>query len=154
MGGAPHQAKICPSPAPLPHLEKLNWSSIKFLQQNINLSKTRKCDKKWLPFLNPWLFVEAWVFSIEWTIFLSIFLDVKRMSVNSFFLRLARLWSFLPIECFSFTYDLNGIKSRINRHFINCRFFLNRFPLCFNRSRNSMSSNSIYFLVHREWGGS
>ena len=37
--------------------------------------------------------------------------------VNSFFLRTARLWNSLPIECFPLTYDLSGFtKSRINRH--------------------------------------
>ena len=35
------------------------------------------------------------------------------------------------IECFALTYDLNGVKSRINIH-LNCRFFLNRFPIYFN----------------------
>ena len=40
--------------------------------------------------------------------------------VNSFFPCTARLWNSLPIECFPLTYDLN------------CRFFLKRFPVCFN----------------------
>ena len=52
--------------------------------------------------------------------------------VNSFFPLTARLWNSLPIECFPLTYDLSGFKSRINRNLINCRFFLNRFPVCFN----------------------
>ena len=34
--------------------------------------------------------------------------------VNSLFPCPARLWNFLPIECFPLTYDLNGFKSRIN----------------------------------------
>ena len=51
----------------------------------------------------------------------------KDVYVNSFFLCTARLWNSLPIECFPLTYDLSGFKSRIN-----CRFFLNRFPVCFN----------------------
>ena len=33
--------------------------------------------------------------------------------------------------CFPYTYDLNGFKPKINRRF-NCRFFLNRSPVCFN----------------------
>ena len=36
----------------------------------------------------------------------------KDVHDNSFFLRTARLWNFLPIECFPLTYDLNGFKSR------------------------------------------
>ena len=38
------------------------------------------------------------------------------------------------MECFPLTYDLNAFKSRINRHQtpFNCRFFLNRFLVCFN----------------------
>ena len=40
----------------------------------------------------------------------------KDVYVNSFFPRTARLWNFLPKECFSLTYDLSGFKSRINRH--------------------------------------
>ena len=55
----------------------------------------------------------------------------KDVYVNSFFPRTARLWNSLPIECFPLTCDLSGFKSRINRSF-NCRFFLNRFPVCFN----------------------
>ena len=42
----------------------------------------------------------------------------KDVYVNSFFPRTARLWNSLPIECFPLTYDLNGFKSRINRHFL------------------------------------
>ena len=55
----------------------------------------------------------------------------KDVYVNSFFPRTARLWNSLPIECFPLTYELSGFKSRINRSF-NYRFFLNRFPVCFN----------------------
>ena len=32
----------------------------------------------------------------------------KYVYVNSFFPRTARLWNYLPIECFPMTYDLNG----------------------------------------------
>ena len=40
----------------------------------------------------------------------------KAVYVNSFFPRTARLWNSLPIERFPLTYNLNGFKSRINRH--------------------------------------
>ena len=40
----------------------------------------------------------------------------KDVYVNSFFPRTAMLWNSLPIECFPLTYNLNGFKSRINRH--------------------------------------
>ena len=38
--------------------------------------------------------------------------------VKSFFLCMAGLWNSLPIECFPLTYNLNGFKSRINRHLL------------------------------------
>ena len=48
----------------------------------------------------------------------------KDVYVNSFFPRIARLWwNSLPIECFPLTYDLNGFKSRINRHFLTVGSF-------------------------------
>ena len=40
----------------------------------------------------------------------------KDVYISSFFSHTARLWKSLPIECFLFTYDLNGFKSRTNRH--------------------------------------
>ena len=42
----------------------------------------------------------------------------KDVYVNSFFPRASRLWNSLPIECFPLTYNLNGFKSRINRHLL------------------------------------
>ena len=42
----------------------------------------------------------------------------KDVYVNSFFPCTARLWHSLPIECFPLTYNLNGFKSRINRHLL------------------------------------
>ena len=56
----------------------------------------------------------------------------KDVYVNSFFPCTARLWNSLPIECFLLTYNLNGFKSRISRHLLNCRFFQKRFPVFFN----------------------
>ena len=40
----------------------------------------------------------------------------KDIYVNCFFLRAARLWNSLPIECSPLTYDLSGFKSRISVH--------------------------------------
>ena len=37
----------------------------------------------------------------------------KDVYVNSFFPRTARLWNFLPIECFSLTYDLSAFKMKV-----------------------------------------
>ena len=45
--------------------------------------------------------------------------------VGSFFPRTVRLWNFLPIECFPFTYDLNDSS-------FNSRSFLNRFLVSFS----------------------
>ena len=42
----------------------------------------------------------------------------KDVYINSFFLRTARLWNSLPMECFPLTYDLSGFKSRIKRHLL------------------------------------
>ena len=42
----------------------------------------------------------------------------KDVYVNSFLPPTARLWNFLPIECFPLTCDLNDLKSRINRHLL------------------------------------
>ena len=36
--------------------------------------------------------------------------------VNSLFPGPARLWNSLPMECFPLTYDVNGFKSKVNRH--------------------------------------
>ena len=47
----------------------------------------------------------------------------KDVYVNSFFPRTARLWNFLPIECFPLTYDLSGFKSRINRYLLTVGSF-------------------------------
>ena len=47
----------------------------------------------------------------------------KDVYVNSLFLRTARLWNSLPIECFPLTYDLSGFKSRINRHLLTVGSF-------------------------------
>ena len=47
----------------------------------------------------------------------------KDVNVNSFFLRTARLWNSLPIECFPLTNHLSGLKSGINRHLLNAGSF-------------------------------
>ena len=56
---------------------------------------------------------------IDCMIFLSRFLDVARM----FMLTVSFLWNSPPIECFLLTYNLNGFKSRINRHFLTVGSF-------------------------------
>ena len=43
----------------------------------------------------------------------------KDVCVNSFFPCKARLWNSLSIEYFPLTYDLNDLKSRINRHLLS-----------------------------------
>ena len=47
----------------------------------------------------------------------------KDVYVNSFFLRSARFWNYLPLECFPLTYDRSGFKSRINRHILTVGSF-------------------------------
>ena len=47
----------------------------------------------------------------------------KDVYVNSFFPRTAKLRNSLHIECFPLTYNLNGLKSRINRHLLTVGYF-------------------------------
>ena len=47
----------------------------------------------------------------------------KDVYVNSFFPCTAKLWNSLPIECFSWTYDLSGFKFRISRHLLTVGSF-------------------------------
>ena len=47
----------------------------------------------------------------------------KDVYVNSFFPRSGRLWNSLPTECVPLTYNLNGFKSRINRHLLTVGSF-------------------------------
>ena len=47
----------------------------------------------------------------------------KDVYVNSFFLRTARLWNWLPIECVTLPFDLSGFQSRINRHLLTVGAF-------------------------------
>ena len=48
---------------------------------------------------------------------------IKDVYVNFFFPRTARLWNSLPIERCLLTYDLNGFKSKINRHLLSVGSF-------------------------------
>ena len=47
----------------------------------------------------------------------------KGDNVNSFFSCTPRLWNSSPAECFPLTYDLNGLKSGVNRHIFSLGFF-------------------------------
>ena len=47
----------------------------------------------------------------------------RNVYVISFFPGTARLWSSVPIECFPLTYDLSGLKSRINRNLLTVGSF-------------------------------
>ena len=47
----------------------------------------------------------------------------KNVFLNSFFLHTARPWNSLPIGCFPLIYDLNGFKSRVNRHLLTAGSF-------------------------------
>ena len=47
----------------------------------------------------------------------------KDVYVNSFFPCTVRLWNSLPKECFPLTYDLSGLKSRINRYLLTVGSF-------------------------------
>ena len=47
----------------------------------------------------------------------------KDVYVNSFFPRAGRLRNSLAIECFPVTYNINGFKSRINKHLLTVGSF-------------------------------
>ena len=47
----------------------------------------------------------------------------KDVYVKSFLPRKARLSNSLPIDCFPLTYNLNGFKSKINRHLLTAGSF-------------------------------
>ena len=47
----------------------------------------------------------------------------KDVYINSLSRHTGRLWNSLPIECFPLTYDLNGLKYRINRHLLSVGSF-------------------------------
>ena len=47
----------------------------------------------------------------------------KDVYVNHFFPCTARLWNSVLVECFPFTYDLNGFKRRINRYLLTVGSF-------------------------------
>ena len=72
----------------------------------------------------------------------------KDVYVNSIFSRTARLWNSLPVECFPLTYDLNGFKSRINRHLLTVDSFQRDFlfVLILIFSCNSMSCSGCLAL--------
>ena len=46
---------------------------------------------------------------------------------KNFFPCTARLWNSLPTECFRLTYDLNGFRSRINKHLLTAGSFWTNF---------------------------
>ena len=48
---------------------------------------------------------------------------LKLSKISSFFPRAARIWNYLRIKCCLLTNDLNGFKSRINRHLLTVGFF-------------------------------
>ena len=47
----------------------------------------------------------------------------KNVYVNRFFPRTARRWNSLPVECFPLINNLDGFKSRINRHLLTVGSF-------------------------------
>ena len=47
----------------------------------------------------------------------------KDVYVNSFLPRTARLWNYLPKECFPLAYNLSGFKSRMNTHLLTVGSF-------------------------------
>ena len=74
----------------------------------------------------------------------------KGAYVNSFFGCTERPWNFLQAEIFPLTYDLNGFKSRVNKHFF-FGFFLHSSLeyssfFCSSFSSNTMSCSGCLAL--------
>ena len=55
----------------------------------------------------------------NWLQDLSATIRKKDVYVNGFFPLSARLWNSLPVKCFPLNHDLNGFKSRVNRHLLS-----------------------------------
>ena len=66
----------------------------------------------------------AHIFSVLSPVYLKLFLDVIRdVYAKSSFPHPTRPWNFLPVEYFTLTYDVNGYKSVVNRHFLSLGSF-------------------------------
>ena len=74
--------------------------------------------QNWLNWFH-FLFLEGGqlIILIDCMIFLLTFRNGAKTSMSTI-PHTARLWNFLPIECFPLTYDLSGLKSRINRNLL------------------------------------
>ena len=114
------QKRICrtvgPSlPASLePLTHGLNVASLSLLYRYHTLVDVHLHWFNWLHLL----FLEGGLLVVAIDCMVTIPRCYKDVYVNSFFLRTARLWNSLPIECFPSTNDLNGFKSRINRRLL------------------------------------
>ena len=97
------------------------WSYIK----NINIISS--LDTELLPF--PFImleFYQTWfvpkilqeLLPLLNVIISSYLLVLSQIFSRNFFPRTAGPWNSLPIECFPLTYNLNGFKSRINKHLL------------------------------------
>ena len=77
----------------------------------------------------------------------------KDVYINSFFACAEKLWNSFSEECFPLIYDLNGFKSRVNKHLLFvCSFwsaFQYDFHLCLFFSCNSMPCWS-YSALHEK----
>ena len=69
---------------------------------------------------------------IDYMIFLSPFLDVTRMPMSTVLSLSSYTLEFFAYRMLPLIYDLNGSKSRINRHLLTAGFFLKRFLVYFN----------------------
>ena len=81
--------------------------------------------------------------------FLLRFLDrcYEDVFVKSFFPHTARLWNSVPAECFPLIYDLNGLKSRVNRHLFSMGFFSTAFLYDFHIFLNFLVTPSLVVAV-------
>ena len=72
---------------------------------------------------------------------------LKNVYVNSFFTRTPELWNSLPSECFSLTYDLNGLKPRL-KGALSClrRFVVTESPLKIVENAFYFTSKSLFVL--------
>ena len=69
----------------------------------------------------------------------------KDMYVKSFFPCTGRLWNSIPLDCFPLTYDLNGFKSKVNRHRSNSR---SKLPSMIFFFKKIVLSNAFNYAVN------
>ena len=72
----------------------------------------------------------------------------KDLYVKSFFPCTVRLWNSVPVACFPLPYDLNGLNTSVNRHFLSLGFFYTAFVCVCSFFCSSFSWTSKPYIVN------